>query len=160
MKKKNFIYFVILIITAAVTGCDSGYDCSLNNIAYNRIGFYSMSAEGIEKEYAMQDALTVSMMINGQEAEVIGNNKDGLRLPMSYTQECDTVLFTYEGEMQDTLYVNHSNIQFYQSMECGTVMYHRINSVGHTRNMIDSIAIAQNFVNFDGNENLKVYFIE
>jgi hypothetical protein len=110
----------------------------------------------------LTEALTVSLIVNGRDSIVVNHieNADMLQIPMSYTNTCDTVTYNYESGFSDTLFISHENIPYYISMECGTVMYHRINSVGHTRNMIDSIAIAQNFVNFDGNENLKVYFIE
>lgn len=83
-----------------------------------------------------------------------------MQLPMSHINECDTVLFRYGGEFADTLYISHKNIQFYQSMECGTVMYHNINGIEYTRNLIDSVAVVNKFVNFDDNENIKVYFVE
>ena len=85
---------------------------------------------------------------------------DALQLPVSYTNACDTVIFSYGSSIADTLFVAHENILYYQSMECGTVMYHRIDSVEYTHNLIDSVAIVNKFVNFDDNENIKVYFIE
>ena len=99
-------------------------------------------------------------MVNGSDSIVVNHiqNADILQLPMSYTNECDTVIFNYGQEITDTIYVRHKNIPFYISMECGTVMYHRIEEVTHTNNLIDSIAIEERNVNFDYNENIKLYF--
>ena len=160
MRIKHIVLYATILLTAALSSCDNGYNCSLNNVAYNRMGFYSLNGNTIESGYNLPAELEISMMINGQQTDVIGNGNKGVQLPMSYTHECDTVLFSYSSGLADTIYVQHSNIPFYQSMECGTVMYHNIRGVEYTRNLIDSIAVADKFVNFDENETLKVYFIE
>ncbi len=140
--------------------CENGYDCSLENVAYNRIAFYDINDYGTESKYQFPEVLTVSLMVNGSDSIVVNHiqNADILQLPMSYTNECDTVIFNYGQEITDTIYVRHKNIPFYISMECGTVMYHRIEEVTHTNNLIDSIAIEERNVNFDYNENIKLYF--
>lgn len=150
----------LTVITLAA--CDGGYDCSIENIAYNRIGFYNTNSYGIEQKFELQHALTVSLMVNGKDSIVVNHiqGADALQLPVSYTHDRDTVIFSYDNTTTDTLYINHENIQYYQSMECGTVMYHKLESIEHTEKFIDSVAIVHNFVNFDSNENVKIYFIE
>ena len=159
MRIGKIVYFTIALLVL-LTSCDNGYNCSINNTAYNRIGFYSISGDSIRNGYLLPEELEVSLMVNGREAMVADQGNEDLRLPMSYTSDCDTLLFRYDSDMSDTIYFRHKNIQFYQSMECGTVMYHRIDSVEYTHNLIDSVAIVNKFVNFDDNENIKVYFIE
>ncbi|MBR5813841.1 MAG: hypothetical protein IKY37_05265 [Bacteroidaceae bacterium] len=161
MKSKNIIYhFVVLILAIAFAGCENGYDCYLENIAYNRIGFYKSDSTDIK--YSFPEALTVSLMVNGKDSITVNHieNTDNLILPMSYTQECDTVIFSYQSSITDTLYIFHENIPFYQSMECGTIMYHKLNNIEHTRRYIDSVAIAEEYVKFDANENVKIFFTE
>ena len=159
MKGKILTFLAIAVMT--LTACDNGYDCHLENTAYNRIGFYS-SADSVTGKYALPETLTVSIMINGTDSILVNHitDADGLQLPMSYTNSCDTVIFSYNDAITDTLYVAHENILYYQSMECGTVMYHNINGIEYTRNLIDSVAVVNKFVNFDDNENIKVYFVE
>lgn len=161
MKKLCSILLAALCITLC-SGCDSGYDCSLNNIAYNRINFYTADENGYEFAYSFPEALTVSMKINGRDS-VIVNYMTGIKdltLPMSYANNCDTLLFEYENGITDTLYIGHENIPFYQSMECGVIMHHALTEVRHTNNLIDSMAINFAKINFDKNENIKLYFIE
>ena len=101
-------------------------------------------------------------MVNGRDSIVV-NHIQGtkqLTLPMSYTQECDTVILSYSNDVTDTLYVRHSNIPFYQSMECGVIMHHKLLGASHTDNFIDSVAITNADINFGNNENIKIYFIE
>ena len=158
MKGKGKIY--ILLLATILIGCDSGYDCYPENIAHNRIGFYK---EGnAEVEYEFPEVLTVSLMVNGKDSIVVNHiqNADALQLPMSYTNTCDTVIFSYGNGIADTIRFFHENILFYQSMECGTIMYHRLDSIRNTSRYIDSIAIVKDYVKFDADENVKIFFID
>jgi hypothetical protein len=152
----------LLAAVCLITGCEGGYECSLNNIAYNRIGFYTADGLGNSEQYALPEILTVKMMINGRDSIVV-NHIQGAKevsLPVSYAKECDTVIFSYEGRATDTLYVQHTNIPIYQSMECGVIMHHTLTGLRSTGSLIDSTTITDANVNFENNENIKVYFVE
>ena len=143
-------------------GCDSGYDCALENVAYNRIKFYNINQYGDETEYTLAETLTVSMMINGRSEIVVNNvtNTNELTLPVSYTNDCDTIILNFLDQYNDTLYIGHENIPIYQSMECGVIMHHRVTGGTNTGYFIDSMAINNANINFDYNENIKLYFTE
>lgn len=153
----KILFGICSALALMLAACDNGYDCSINNVAYNRIGFYS----GSEK-YEFPEPLGISLVVNGSDSIITpdAQGEEEIELPMSYTHECDTVVFRYSGNIADTIFVGHKNIVYYQSMECGTVMYHRISEVHHTGALIDSVAIVHNFVNFDANENLRIYFAQ
>lgn len=159
---KRYISIISVALCCLLPGCDSGYDCSLNNIAYNHVGFYITDVNGIESAYKFPEVLTVSLLVNGRDSIVVNHiqDTDGLTLPVSYTGNCDTLIFSYESGAVDTLYIGHDNIPFYQSMECGVIMHHKLTEIGHTDIFIDSIAIKDATINFDNNENIKIYFIE
>ena len=159
---KQITVLLTMLCSLLCTGCDGGYDCALDNIAYNRIKFYTINEHGVESEYAFPEPLTVSMKINGRDAIVVNyaTNAKELTLPMSYTSNCDTVLLNFFDRYSDTLYIGHNNIPIYQSMECGVIMHHRLTGTANTTNMIDSMVIKETNVNFDQNENIKIYFTE
>lgn len=161
-KTKKYIFSLALtaLFFIFATGCDSGYDCSIENTAYNRIGFYD--ADNSDEKYEFPDVLNVSMMINGRDSIVIYHirNVSELQLPMSYVHECDTIIFSYENSATDTLFVKHENIPFFVSMECGTAMYHRITDITHTTAFIDSAVIVNDYINYDYNENVKLYLVK
>ena len=154
----------ILFATCAILlgSCDGGYECGIEKTSYNRIKFYNIDSNDIESEYNFPDVLTISLLVNGKDSIVVNHltGASNLQLPMSYTQECDTVVFSYENSATDTLFVKHENIPFFTSIECGLAMYHRIQSVTHTNAFIDSVAIINDYVNFDNNENIKLYLVQ
>ena len=154
--------FSLTLCCLLPSACDGGYDCALDNIAYNRIKFYTINEYGVETAYAFPDPLTVSMMINGRDSIVVNHltNAKELTLPMSYTADCDTVILNFFDRHHDTLYIGHKNIPIYQSMECGVIMHHKLTGTAGTAHYIDSLAINNANVNFDQNENIKLYFTE
>lgn len=149
----------LLLCIAAITACDNGYDCELNNTAYDNMGFYTIT-DGKENPYAYPSPLTVSLMINGKDSIMINHITDAseVSLPMSYTYDCDTVVFHYDDGLQDSLYISHTNTPYYQSMECGTLMFHQLDGIRHTNTWIENATIVNKNVNFEGNENIKIYF--
>ena len=164
MKSIKTLFFVsfLAICSLICTGCEGGYDCALDNIAYSRVKFYTINEYDKEVEYAFPEPLTVSLMVNGHDSIVANyvTNAKELTLPMSYTSNCDTVVLNFFDRHYDTLYISHDNIPIYQSMECGVIMHHRVTGTRHTGSFIDSMAIKNANVNFDHNENIKLYFVE
>ena len=159
---KKMALHAMILCSLLTAGCDSGYDCGIEKTSYNRIKFYNIDENNIESEYNFPEVLTVSLVINGKDSIVVNHitNASNLQLPMSYTHDCDTLVFSYENDATDTLFVKHENIPYFISMECGLAMYHRIQSVKHTDAFIDSVAIINDYVNFDYNENIKLYLVQ
>ena len=108
--------------------------------------------DGKEEAYIYQSPLTVSLMVNGEESVMINHvmNTDRVSLPMSYTQERDTVIFRYDDGLCDSLYIDHTNTPYYQSMECGTLMFHKLEGLKSTNVWIEDAAIVNDIVNFEG----------
>ena len=159
---RQLILTFLILCSLLSAGCDGGYDCALENVAYNRIKFYTIGADSTEREYALPEPLSVSILINGVASTAInhvGSAKE-IKLPMSYTAACDTVIMNFFDNCNDTLYIGHNNIPIYQSMECGVIMHHRLTTATTTNVLIDSMAINNADVNFNNNENIKLYFTE
>lgn len=171
IKRTNIIHtlhttavLAIALLTLTIASCENGTDCNINNISYNRIQLYGANIleDTISQKYSYQDTLTVKLIINGNDSIIVNKlvGASDLQLPVSYTHECDTLVFEYSGNLDDTLYVEHSNIPFFISTDCGMAMYHHITGVRHTNTMIDSAAIKEPFIDFDWHENIKLYIIE
>lgn len=155
---------LVLLLTFAIASCDNGGDCSIYNVAYYRTLFYNAITDENDKEepYQFYETIDVSLVINGKDSVVANHLTEAteLTLPMCYTQECDTVVLHIGNNVEDTLFVEHTNIPMFLSMDCGTAMYHNITAIRHTNNYIDSVAIVHPFVDFNAHENVKLYITE
>ncbi len=155
---------IIMLLTLTIAACDNGTDCNINNVSYNRIQLYGTNeqTDTLNKSYSYPDTLTVKLIINGNDSIIINRlvGASELQIPVSYTHECDTLIFEYSGNFNDTLYVEHSNIPYFISTDCGMAMFHHVTGLRHTNNLIDSAAINEPLINFDWHENIKLYIIE
>ena len=160
MKKTNNIAIALALIFSSISivGCDNGYDCDLNNTSYNNITFYA-EADGKEEPYAHPEPLTISLMVNGKDSVIINHKTDAnqISLPMSYAQGVDTIVIHYENNLCDSLYVTHKGKPYYQSMECGILMFHESESIRSTNVWIEKTSLMNNTVNFKGHENIRIY---
>ena len=160
---KRTISAILLLFVIILSACDNGGDCKIYNTAYYRTLFRSIDdITGDEVPYTFPEPLDIRLVVNGSDSLVINNmtSDTELALPMCYTQECDTLLLEFGTITTDTLFVEHTNIPYFISMDCGTGMYHNITGLRHTKNFIDSAAIIHPFINFDANENIKLYIAE
>ena len=161
---KKIQLFLLVILAAVLTAsCDNGGDCNINNVAYNRIHFYTIDQEsGKENKIVYPGTLNVELIVNGKDSIVLNHVTEvgDIAVPLSYTNECDTLLLKYEDGSNDTLFVEHTNIPYFISMDCGIGMYHNLTDVRHTDVLLDSASIIHPFINFDAHENIKLYFIE
>ncbi len=153
---------IIMLLTLATTACENGTDCDINNISYNRIKLYGSNESQDVIDYNYPDTLTVKLIINGVDSIIINKLVDAseLQLPVNYTGECDTLVLEYSGNIDDTLFIEHKNIPFFISTDCGMAMYHHLTGVRHTNNLIDSATINEPEINFDWHENIKLYIAE
>ena len=85
--------------------------------------------------------------------------KSSISLPMSYYNSADTLIFTYASiSRKDTIEVSHDNYTHIELPECGAHYFHTITSIDYTEAAIDHIEINNPTVNYDGNENIRIYF--
>lgn len=155
---------ITMLLTMIISSCENGTDCNINNVSYSRIQLYGTGEQQdtLDEKYSYPDTLTVKLIINGNDSIIINRlvGASELQLPVSYTHECDTLVLEYSENIDDTLYVEHSNIPFFISTDCGMAMYHHITGLRHTNNMIDSAAINEPLIDFNWHENIKLYLFE
>ena len=144
----------IAVGAAALAACDS-IDCTLYNTVSLACSFYS---EG--QAVKLTDTLTVSAL--GTDSilvnSLIGASK--LELPLSYSQDADTLVLRIYGEeydLSDTLWVEKTNTPHFESPDCPTTMFPQIKSVRHTSTFIDSVTITRNLVDYDQTENIRIH---
>ncbi len=87
------------------------------------------------------------------------SNISSMKLPMSYYSKNDTIIISYSSiSNKDTIFINHNSYTYVDLPECGTKRFHTIKEIRSTESGIYNVEIADASVNFDGNENIKIYF--
>lgn len=86
-------------------------------------------------------------------------NVSGISLPMSYYRDRDTLVISYRSiTAKDTIWIDHKAFPFVELPECGTYRFHTLNNISSTGAAIDHIEISNRDVNYDGKENVRIYF--
>lgn len=86
-------------------------------------------------------------------------NTSKIEVPMSYFNEEDTIIFSYSRiSLKDTIKIKHSSYAHVELPECGTFRYHNLRSVTSTDAAIDHIEISNPKVDYEGRENIKIFF--
>lgn len=136
-------------------GCDSA-DCALNNNVLCTIGFY----DGNGNQVQVDDTLMVSAAGTDSILYNRGVRTSTFSIPLSYRNACDTLAITVwcdDWEMEDLLYIEKTNVEHFEALECPVNMFHRITAVRSTNYMIDSVKIAYENVEYNNGENIKIF---
>lgn len=146
--------------------CDD-VSCPLNNTVTSVYNFYASARgdDGVFKAGAsvsVADTITVSAI----DLDSVISNKSysisTLSLPVSYYHAADSLLWTFADSRgrhaYDTIIIHKTNIHHFDDPSCPAHMWHHIDSIHFSRNVIDTIIVATADINYDGLENFKIYF--
>lgn len=155
MRHKSII--LAMLLTLLMGACDT-VDCTLNNNVLCYIGFY----DGHGKNVALTD--TLSIMAYGTD-EILFNRgvgKSRVAVPMSFYNEEDTFIVRVWGPDYDTqaeISLGKTNTEYFESIDCPVKMMHNLtNAYVNSGNIIDSVVIVKPSVNFQQDENIRIYF--
>ena len=96
-----------------------------------------------------KDTTLVNKLVNGTK----------MSLAMSYYNKVDTLVLHYGLiYLPDTIYVSHDSYTHVETPECGSYRFHRLTDVRCTDRGIDHIEITNPTVNYEGEENIRIYF--
>ncbi len=146
--------------------CDN-FSCPLNNTVESIYGFYAADRDEAGelitgRSVSLGDTLTVRAI---DIDSVLANklvNVSNMQLPVSYYNEADALelLFTDKQARQgrDTVWVTKRNQPHWDDPSCAVHVWHTITDVQFTHNLIDTLVISNPEVNYDGLENIQIYF--
>ncbi len=127
---------------------------------YKRLGYKTVTKEYLDS--TMVEAgytVTKSMQRNETILENLVTGASSLSLPVSYFFDADTLIFSYSNiTLKDTMIVEKESYPHVELPECGTYRFHTLKSIRCTDAAIDSIAISHPQVNYDGSENVRIFF--
>lgn len=161
MLKPHLLLFSFFTSLLLAVSCSS-IDCTLNNLVYTNW----MITDPGGKADTLRDTLTISTVkIDASDSVLINRdvNINGFSLPISYSQAEDRFFFELKSSdnsvLYDTVCVAKEDMPHFESVDCGPSFFHKITSVSHTVNAIDSIAINYPDVNYDtSKKHLRIYF--
>lgn len=86
-------------------------------------------------------------------------SRSSVSVPMGYYHEKDTLIFSYTTiSSKDTIIVSHKSYPHIDLPECGSYRFHSLMDITSTEAGIDHVEISNTKVNYDGNENIKIFF--
>ena len=141
----------------ALLACGETTDCSLSGRPSPLFNFMDKSTLKVKK----LDSLTVVALNTVRGDSIVLNktaNVSSATLPLSYANTKTVLVFKYPKKVVDTIWVTHVNTEHFLSMECGITMFHNIEKVECTHNLINSIAIINSGVNTNEKENIRVFY--
>ena len=103
----------------------------------------------VTEQTARRDTILVNKAFGSSEVHI----------PMSYYNPADTLIFNYSSiSRNDTVIIDHTNHPFVELPECGSHQFHELTGISATDAAIDRIEIVNRHVNYEGNENIRIYF--
>ena len=104
--------------------------------------------DGTIKETVVKDSLMNDTIFNKAESS--------MSLPLSYTSKTTYVLH-YTEKMRDTITLIHQNIPYLQNIECGTMMFYKVEDIKYTTYNLKSIEIVNSDINNEEKKNFNIY---
>lgn len=160
-----FTKICIALVCGWICSACSNIDCPLDNVVELNCNLYSA-----EERTALTLSDTLTITACGTDS-VLLNRAEGIKslsLPMGYGTKVDTLLFHFSNaagkRATDTLWVEHSNMPHFENLDCPASIFHQISAVKWTSHAlrvmpltIDSVAVVRPLVNYDNNENLRIF---
>lgn len=145
----------ILLIAVLFLGSNSCIDisCTDNTTASVKAGFYSKTS----KSSVVPDSLT----LYGAGMAVYVYNKSKITppalFPLRDSADYSTFIIKING-ITDTLRFNYWSYPHFISKECGYSMFHTVDTIFFTKNIIDSIARINPNITTENVENIRIYY--
>ena len=164
LKKRYRKYTIFLLFLIGLSGCNN-IDCTLENVVSSTYDFYNSETKS---PLNLTDTLTIRTCGSDSILYNKGYDIKSVKIPMSYSKAVDTLLFirsASKAQATDTIFVSHTNEPFFESIDCGTSVFHTIKSIfwktGSSAKeipQIDSIAVLYPKVNYEQKTHFRIYF--
>ncbi len=163
MKKLPILFCMLILSGLVVSSCDVE-NCSTNTLAY--LHFSLVDQDG--KSFNTSDTITIigeTTVNDTLVSDTLINQETGassFSLLLSYNDYTRFVFAYTSLERQyigtDTIRIDHRNIPYFTSLDCGTMMFYEITQVQYTHHRLDSLTITNPNIDNNEKENIKLYF--
>ncbi len=127
---------------------------------YRQLGYQPVTLDHQDSSY-IENGYSQTISVVRRDTVLVNKQAGGnsLKLPMQYYSANDTIILSYSSiSNKDTIYLSHDSYSYVDLPECGTHRFHTLTGIRCTYSGISSIEISNPKVNYDGNENVKIYF--
>ncbi len=127
---------------------------------YRQLGYMPITLDHQDSSY-IENGYSQTISVVRRDTILVNklSGGSGLSLPMKYFSDNDTIILSYSSiSNKDTLYINHNSYSYVDLPECGTHRFHTLTGIRSTYSGIYNVEIINPKVNYDGNENVKIYF--
>ena len=157
--KKTFTLIALLVITACLSFQSCGEsECPLTTVSLARFDFLDSETHG---GVGITSGATITGIVQLEDTiltDTIYNKAEtSMSLPLSYTNRT-TYVMHYTETIRDTIELTHKNIPFVSDIECGTMMFYKVESVKYTTYALDSVVIINPDINNEEKKNFNIYF--
>lgn len=152
----------ILMLFVAISGwfapgC-SDSDCPLTTLSVARFDFLDSKTH---KAVTLTNGAMITGLIridNQLDIDTVFNQASSyMSLPLSYTDQT-TYVMHYSETLRDTIEVTHKNIPFVKDIECGTMMFHEVENMRYTTNVLDSVVLVNPQIDNEEKTNFYIYY--
>lgn len=143
-----FIYFFIIILAS----CIEDETCREDREVYMQAGIFN----SVNNAALSVDSITVFEPGNDSILYKNRRNINTLRLPLSTTSDMSMYVCRF-NQITDTLYIYHTNTEYFLSFSCGSIMTHRIDTILTTNHYISKITVNQAIVNNNHVQNIQIF---
>lgn len=161
----RFALFVLAVcsVIGISSSCAEDSDCSLEGRRMIYCNFYTINPDDPTK--ALKDTLdSLTVTAFGTDSIIVNNMKNVsiVSLPLRFTTDTTIFVFHYDYVRNplnnDTLHVMHSNVPYFQSVECGYLMLQDILKTSISNNEFDSLYVLKPEAQSNEAENIKLFF--
>ena len=127
---------------------------------YRRLGYTTVTLDKQDSSY-IKNGYNQSPAVVRRDTILLNriSGASTMSVPMKYFSDNDTIILSYASiSNKDTLYVSHDSYSYVELPECGTQRFHTLTGLRSTYSGISGIEIVNPKVNYDGKENVKIYF--
>ena len=158
MIKKNSFYLSVLVLLVGLFSCETPPPCDDANGVQVNLGFYSY--QGTTLKDTLIDSLVIFAIDNQPVlySDGTGLKKSSQPLNLSMLSDTSVFIFQFGTDATDTIEFYYTQYTRLVSHECGFVNFYDLTGIKTTNNLIDSVWVRKDLVEFGDEENVKIYF--
>ena len=159
MRRTESLSLLAIVLSALLAGC-ANKECYDNQNTLPLARFFSM-----QTRRQMQLSATTVYGVGAPHDTLIADSAtlEQVCLPLRPDAAETRFVFRYESEgapEADTLAFRYQARPWFASEQCGVVYYYHIDSIGHTRHLIDSVAVPGMLITNAHRPNIEIYLRE